>query len=46
MVWSAADKVEDLSGDDIVEITGNLSWNYFNERWSVNLICNEIEVKS
>lgn len=46
MVWSAADKVEDLNSDDIVEITGNLSWNYFNERWSVNLICNEIEVKS
>ena len=44
MVWSAADKIDDLQKDDVVEIVGNLSWNYFNERWSINLICNDIEV--
>ena len=44
MVWSAADVVNNLSDDDIVEITGNLSWNFFNDRWSVNLICDNIEV--
>ena len=44
MVWSAAEVVETICDDDIVEITGNLSWNFFNDRWSVNLICNKIEV--
>lgn len=44
MVWSAAEMVESICDDDIVEITGNLAWNFFNDRWSVNLICDKIEV--
>lgn len=44
MVWSSADALSELNDDDVVEITGNFSWNYFNERWSVNLICNRFEV--
>lgn len=44
MVWSAADVVETIKSDSIVEVTGHLSWNFFNDRWSVNLIGNEIEV--
>ena len=46
MSWSSADKVESLEDDDVLELTGSLSWNYFNDRWSVNLICNKLEVVS
>lgn len=46
MAWSSADKVESLEDDDVLELTGSLSWNYFNDRWSVNLICNKLEVVS
>lgn len=44
MVWSAADMVKQLDDNDIVEVTGHLSWNYFNQSWSVNLIGDSISV--
>lgn len=45
MAWSSYDKLEDIDDDAIIEVTGNFSWNFFNDKWSVNLICNELEVK-
>lgn len=46
MAWSSYDKLEDIDDDAIIEVTGNFSWNFFNDKWSVNLICNELEVQN
>lgn len=44
MVWSLADLFESFDDDANVEVMGNLSWNYFNERWSVNFIGDSMKV--